>query len=249
MNMKKFSAAVVLLFTFTGLTLLSLNCYNEDDARVTIHLERNDLAATGIQPGSELSVIDRILNFFSTPAEATSVPQWNDDRTDLKFTVMNGKTTVMTATIPANATSYTTFIPAGYNATIIITAKTDWLNPVGNIHNCWGGQTVTELKPGEDIEITIQMIPMTYISDVNLGTSTIDIFWQTYQITSVKAVSGYRIYKSTEIDGDYSYLTQTTGSGFGEAYNPSNPPSSKYYYRVSCLVGSVEGVMCDPVTW
>lgn len=247
MKKRYISISSLIALLFTGLIMFTGSCY-DDETRVTIHLQRNDLAAMGIQPEPELSIIDKILNFFSTPAEATSVPSWSDDRTDLILTVTNGSTVVMTTTIPANATTYTTSVPAGYTATLTITADTDWGYPTGNIHKNWGGQTTITLKPGEEIDITIQMMPMTYIYSVNMGTSTIDIFWRTNRISDTITVNSYRIYKSAEIDGDYTFLTETTSSATGEAYTPPSPPS-KYYYRVSCVTSRGEGVMCDPVTW
>lgn len=243
MNIKKTLTAIILLLAFSGAALFTLNCYKDDETRVTINLVRNDLAAMGIQPEPELSIIDRVLNFFSTPAEAY-LPSWPDDRTDLTLTVLNGNIVVMTAPIPANATSYSTYMPSGYTATIIITGNGDYDGgePMGEmIHKCWGGQTTAELKSGDDLSITIKMIPMTYITSVYGGSTQIEIMWFT---DSLPTMSEFRIYRSTEIDGDYS-LVGTVPSG-GNMYADNVTQGIRYYYRVSCVNANGEGVMCDP---
>jgi len=231
-------ALIVFLLLTTGIFIN--NCYNDNnESRITINIERNDLLSLGIKP--EKKIIDSILEFFSTPAEATSVPEWFDIRTDLTLTVISDSFSNMTFTIPANATSFTTSIPSGSNTTLRITSQTDWLNPTGNINKNWGGEYTTLLQPG-DMEITITMIPMTYISTV-LQSANITVTWEVYQMHS--SVTAYKLYRSTAIDGDYIYVNTTSSN----TLNAGGYTGTRYYYKVSCVTSSGEGVMSDPKTW
>jgi len=63
---KIFGIIFMLFITTASAAILSTGCYDDNEARVTIHLERNDLEALGIQP--EKHFVDKVLEFFSTRA-------------------------------------------------------------------------------------------------------------------------------------------------------------------------------------
>nr|HPJ43243.1 hypothetical protein [Spirochaetota bacterium] len=68
---RKITGIMIILLLAAGIAITTTRCYDDkNEARVTIHLERNDLAAMGIQPQPEKHFIDRVLEFFSTRAEA-----------------------------------------------------------------------------------------------------------------------------------------------------------------------------------
>ncbi len=238
---RKIFVIIIILLLAAGVSITTIRCYDDDkDARVTIHLERNDLAAMGIQP--QKHIIDRVLEFFSTRAEATTVPEWFDIRTDLTLTVTSTSFDDMTFTLPANAQTFTVNIPSGSETTFTVTSQTDWLNPINNIQKNWGGQYTTKLGPG-DMKISITMIPMTYIITVD-PPSTVTIDWAVYSISTVVPVSSYKIYRSTTIDGNYSLVSTTTSDTYTDPYS-----GTRYYYRISCVTARGEGVMSDPKTW
>jgi hypothetical protein len=233
---------LILILAITSVSIFSSSCYNDGDTVVKIHLVRNDLAAMGIKPELESGIIDKILNFFSTRAEAA--PTWNASKSDLTLTITSDSFDTMQFTIPATATSYAVTLSPSSIATFTITSETDW-GPSLNIQKNWGGHTTTELIQGNQ-DITIQMLPMTYISSIS-PPSTVTIYWATVSMHS--SVISYNVYRSTSIDGNYTFFTTTTNS-----FAPDSMPSITYWYKVStiCDLGDGiqrEGVLSDPDTW
>jgi hypothetical protein len=71
---------MILILITASAVILSSGCYQDDgDSRVTIHLERYDLSSNDIKHDKRF--IDRILELFSTPAEAGAF--WSNVKTDL----------------------------------------------------------------------------------------------------------------------------------------------------------------------
>ena len=242
---KNITRILVLLLIITA-SVLTSSCYNDEngDAVVTIHLERNDLAANGIQ--YKEGIIDKILNLFSSRAEASGTI-WPSGKSNLILSITSDSFDKKTFTIPPASTSYTITLPAESTAALTITSNDDW-----NIYTTdpnqknWGGQTTSTFKSGEQ-DITIQMLPMTYITSAYRSTNnTINFIFTNspdYMPTTVKS---YKLYRSASIDGSYVYVKPTTTSPVNDTVGGA------YYYRVStvCDLGdgvSREGVMCDPV--
>jgi hypothetical protein len=242
---KNMSKLLIIVVTIISISVFSSSCYDDNgDAVVTIHLERNDLVAMGISPKHELSIIDKILNFFSTRAEAA--PTWNASKSDLTLTITSDSFEDMQFTIPSTATEYKVTVAPGSNATFTITSETDWDGGSINIQKNWGGHTTFFLIPGSQ-EITIQMLPMTFITSVSVSTD-IWIYWATGGIHS--SVQSYKVYRSTSINDKYSFI----GSSLTGTFNHANPGGITYFYKVStvCDLGDSilrEGVLSDPETW
>lgn len=238
MNTKRTCAVLVIVFAITGFTLFSLNCYNDDETRVTIHIQRNDLAALGIQPEPEPGIIDRILNFFSTPAEAGAT--WSNMRTDIVLTVTSDSFGEKTFTLPANATSFTTTLPSGSDT--VFTIRSWYLDSATSRDQVyWGGQINVVLGPGEQ-EISIQMKPMSWIWSASPSTGSVYLSWVTggYTIT----INSYNIYRSSSINGTYdkiaSNVTSYTDTGV--------VAGTTYYYKVSTNSSLGESILSEPST-
>ncbi|HOP64894.1 MAG TPA: hypothetical protein PK906_16065 [Spirochaetota bacterium] len=229
MQKRKFYTIIILLVLAAGVALTTTMCYddNDKDARVTIHLERNDIAYMGIQP--EKHFIDRILEFFSTRAEAGG---WDDDRTDLTLTVTSDSFYDLTFALPSEAETFTTTVPSGNNITFTIT---NYFDTIGyGYQKGWGGHTTLNLGPG-DQDIEIKMIPMTWITNVN------PVQW--YGLSQY--ITSYNLYKSTDENGPYSKIVSNTTL---TSYTDNDVSAGHtYYYRVSVNNENGEGVLSDPV--
>ena len=234
--MKKKITCLLILTVFISLFSVT-GCYKDDEARVTIHIQRNDLVSQ--KPVQKKWFIDRILEFFSTAAEASFPPLWNSTHGDLTLTVSSSSFNNMIYTIPSGATSYSVIVPAGNSVTFTITST---YNSVKN----WGGYSTQNLKPGEDTDITINMSPMLNLLLEAFSTS-IQIQWDVAGMPS--HVTSFRVYKSINQNGPYEFIG--TGSIImTDTYSITDNNvifGTTYYYRVSAVSTSYgEGVLCDP---
>lgn len=228
----------VFFLTLASVAILSSGCYQDDgDSRVTIHLERYDLSSNDIPRDKRF--IDRILEFFSTPAEAGAF--WSNVKTNLTLTVENAIDGKLEFILPPNATAYSIVIPSG-NTTFTITSK--WDSIYNGIQKNQGGEAITNLQPGEQ-DITIQVKPMTYIVAVTVPGAGpgLNIQWLISGMHS--SVSTYKIYRSTDPDGLYSLIT-TSSAGFLNDTTISN--GVRYYYRISTVGTMGESIPSDAVS-
>ncbi len=228
---RNISKIIILLITISTVALFSSSCYDEDgDAVVTIHLERNDLAAMGITPERELGIIDKILNFFSTRAEAAS---WSDDKTNMTLRVTSGCFDEKTFTLPSGATSFTTTLPSGCETTFIITTGATVAQ------KRWGGQISINLIPGEQ-DFKIQMIPMSWIYTAD-GSGHLQLYWINSGFP-VGLITSYNIYKSSTINGTYVKVGPNVTT-----YNDTSAIIGvTYYFRISTNSIYGESVLSDP---
>lgn len=226
---KKVYGIMIIIALAAGISITTTRCYDDDkDARVTIHLERNDLANMGIQP--EKRLIDRVLEFFSTPAYA--VAGWDSTHGSLTLKVINESSEELTYSIPTGATTYTVEIPSGNNITLEVTSYTTG----GAVSTNWGGHTTVNLGPGEQ-DITIYMIPMTIIIGAG-GSTSLDVNWEPTSFVTI-----YNIYRSTSSSGPFALI----GTDTVPPYNDTTALSGvTYYYRISIVNTSGEGIMCAP---
>jgi len=201
---RKITGIMIILLLAAGIAITTTRCYDDkDEARVTIHLERNDLAAMGIQPQPEKHFIDRVLEFFSTRAEAGG---WQDIRTnDLTLTVSSPSFEDKIFTLPAGTTTYSISIPSSNDVTITVTHEY-WETFSGTpaYQKNWGGEITIDLGPG-DTEVPIQMKPMTWITDVTVATGLL-VTWYSSSIHS--SVTSYNLYRSLSINGPYTIIYQ-----------------------------------------
>jgi len=230
---------VVVLFVLTvSGVLLHTGCYQDDnDARVTINLNRSDLALFN-KPASDKRVVDRVLEFFSTPAYAVS--GWDSTHGPLTLTVSGPSIDTSVFSIPQSSVSYTVTVPAVNNVTFEIYSTTT-LNAVPKN---WGGRATLSLYPG-DQDITIMMIPMTKISTIS-GFGLMSINWEPIS-AGISNASSYVIYRSDSVDGNFVKITEIFNIGTTNYTDPSVIIGMPYYYRISVNGINGEGILCDPV--
>jgi len=236
---RKIFGIILIIALAAGISITTTRCYDDDkDARVTIHLERNDLAAMGIQPQKHF--IDRVLEFFSTPAEAGG---WQDIRTnDLTLTVSSPSYEDKVFTLPAGTTTYSISVPPANDLTITVTHEywETYSGPAAYQKN-WGGEITTDLGPG-DHEVSIQMKPMTWITSVSVATGLL-VSWYSSSIHS--SVSSYNLYRSLSIDGPYTKIYTSPNSSTSSYTDTATVVGTRYYYRLSTNSTYGEGVMSD----
>jgi len=237
MNFKKSGVIIsILIISFLTAGIFNSGCYlSDDETRVTIRLQRNDLGMNNYIP--EKRIIDRVLEFFSTRAEA--VTGWNSVIGDLTLKIRSSSFDEMIFEIPPDATSYTVIVPAVSNVTFEITSFINEGEP-GDVPQNWGGHTTVSLSPGEQ-GITINMIPMTMITFVS-GSTHLTVEWITEKIPSY--VTSYKVYRADTEAGTYVYK----GSGEVSFDDLDVDYGRTYYYRVSTVSTYGEGVMSDPVS-
>jgi hypothetical protein len=221
--MKQKITGLLILIVFISMFSVT-GCYNDNEARVTIHIVRNDLV--GQKPVQKKWFIDRILEFFSTAAYG----KWYDNHTDpLTLTISSNSFEDKVYTIPAGATTFSTIIPTGNNITFKITHYY-----ISQSQMNWGGIITTDISPGEQ-DITIKMIPIIIILYHNCC-NYVGWMWDS---TPPANATGYYIYRiamvtpigeSSYTDNDVTLVMDTT-----------------YYYKVSIYGSDGEGVLSDPV--
>jgi len=241
---RKITGIMIILLLAAGIAITTTRCYDNDkDARVTIHLERNDLAAMGIQPQPEKHFIDRVLEFFSTRAEASTSSPWNSIRqtSSCTVTLQVSGSSIKTYSIPYDATQYTVIIPSANNITLTI------ISSISNNKN-WGGHTTVDLGPG-DHDITIKMIPMTRIGFIEVNVSSINLGVDYFSTPPSNATS-LNVYISNSINGPYSKV-ETVPIGNFDEWTPYTDNKSSfisgtiYYYKLSISGSDGEGVLSD----
>lgn len=234
---RKIFGIMIILLLAAGIAITTTRCYDDkNEARVTIHLERNDLAAMGIQPQKHF--IDKVLEFFSTPAYA--VFGWDGTHYALTLSVSSPSFETFTFNIPLGVTQYSLIIPSGNNTIFTATC----VSITGGGYKNWGGEKIIDLGPGEqDLQLTI--LPM-----VNLGvssdTSTVYLSWDSS--SDFTGTQSYNLYRSTEIDGKYSFLKNIVDTTTPNTTDVK-PVSGRYYYKLSVVTTYGEGVKSDPKTW
>lgn len=237
---RKIFGIMIILLLAAGVAITTTRCYDDDkDARVTIHLERNDLAAMGIQPKKHF--IDRVLEFFSTRAEAGG---WQDIRTnDLTLTISGHSYEDKVFTLPSGTTTYSISVPPANDLTITATHEywETYSGPPDAYEKNWGGEIKIDLGPG-DHEVSIQMKPMTWITNVSVATGLL-VSWYSSSIHS--SVSSYNLYRSLSIDGPYTKIYTSPSSAISSYTDTATVVGTRYYYRLSTNSTYGEGVMSD----
>lgn len=232
---KVIGITVVIILFLVSAVILSSGCYNDNEARVTIHLERNDLAfqKNRIQKG----FIDRVLAFFSTPAEAVSVDPWTDVHGDLTLVISSSEFETKIFSLTADTTVFTAIIPAVSGVNFTITSE--YLG----IKN-WGGHKTLDISPGEQ-DLVLKMIPMTYFYDSGAGN------WMIWNpISPVQSNSdSYIIYRSDSPDGPFTELVKISNIATGYYEDTFNLiMDNTYYYKIAVSGSDGDGVLSDPRT-
>jgi hypothetical protein len=242
MNSKNGKRYLICISIVIGALLFS-NCdsiSNSDEATVTIRLQRNDVF---LQPYKEKPFMDRILEFFSTPAYAA--PSWDGTHGDLTLIVSSPNLSGdLTFFMPPGATVYTVTIPAVDQVTLTVVSETESLG-----YKNWGGHTTLNLVPGSKVNLTLAMIPMTASWSPSATSGSIS-FWL-YSIDTLNSYNAlsFFIYRSTSPQGPYERIA--TGINLSTMFYTDTyalVPGTTYYYRISVNSSDGEGVMCDPVS-
>ena len=236
MNLKK-SVLLIAIFIITIVSagIFNSGCYlGDDETRVTIRLQRNDLGMNYYIP--EKRMIDRVLEFFSTPGYAGG---WVDERNNMVLSIISTSFDDIIINLPSGATSFTTTVPSASNVTFRITAEGDRIGD--GIQKMWRREKVISLTPG-DLEISISMIQMTWITGAS-GSTEMNVSWY----SNPSYVIAYKIYRSLNEFGNYEYLgtvnyPSTSFQDFSALLGVT------YYYRVRTVSSYGEGVMSDPVS-
>ena len=241
---RKIFGIMIILLLAAGIAITTTRCYDDkNEARVTIHLERNDLAAMGIQ--TKKHFIDRVLEFFSTRAEAIISYEWTDTNRTVSCSVTLHVTSPsfeeITYPIAYNATEFTIIIPSSKNTTLTIISSI-----TGNKN--WGGHQTLDLGPG-DQDISIKMIPMTRMTGNDGSPPAVNIAIDYFDIKPSNA-SAINIYRSNNINGPYNKIGTITSITNQILYYDNNNivSGATYYYKVSVSGSDGEGVLSDVYT-
>lgn len=237
---RKIFGIMIILLLAAGIAITTTRCYDDkNEARVTIHLERNDLAAMGIQPQKHF--IDRVLEFFSTPAYAVDPPDWLDNHSEsgctVKLYIRSSSYEEQEYSIPYNATEYSVIIPSSNNTTFTLISRYSG-------QNNWGGKKTLNIGPGEQ-SITIAMIPMSYFSYLEAGST---LYWTEFLSNPAPSnASSYNIYRANSINGPYTLIKTLSISTVSFTDN-TLVPGNNYYYKISISGSDGEGVLSDAYT-
>lgn len=229
---KIFGIVLVIILAGAGGVIFNTGCYDDSEARVTIHLERNDLAGNSLQ--KDKRIIDRVLEFFSKKAEASA--GWDGTHGPLTLTVTSSNFETLIFSIPATAISYTVVIPIHNNVKFEIYSTTS----ANNVPKNWAGGAIADIVVGDN-NINLTMLPMTKISSF-LGSPgsipTLTIYWE----SSSPMVTSYKIYRATSPEGSFVNIGSTAGTSFVDS---TGTPNVLYYYRISTVSTLGESVLCD----
>lgn len=232
---KIFGIVLVIILAGAGGIIFNTGCYDDSQARVTIHLERNDLAVNRLH--NDKKIIDLIMEFFSKRAEASLPPPWSNTQGSLNLVITSPAFDKKTFSIPIGVTTYSTIIPAANDVTFEV------ISTVSSIKN-WGGHTTVSVRPGEQ-NVTIKMIPMTYFHEYYCCNT---ISWVPTTPAPANADS-YVIYRSLNSNGPYSILKTipniTTGTDI-DTFNMEM--DTTYYYKIAVSGSDGEGLLSDPVS-
>ncbi len=235
-----FRKFMILLLITASTIILSTSCYKDDDeSRITIHIERYDLA--GSTATVEKRFIDRILEFFSTQAEASAI--WSATKVNLTLSITSDTIGKLEFTIPPAATTYTITVPSGNSTTF--TVNSTWDSIYNGIQKNMGGEVKVNLLPG-DQDLTIQVKPMSFISSVAapfVGGPGLTVQWLVSGMHN--SVSAYKLYRSTDPDGPYTNILTT---GAGTYTDTAITVGVRYYYRVSTFGSMGESIPSDIVS-
>lgn len=237
------------------ITALYYSCASDNEARVTIRLVRNDLAMV-TQPSLRLSLVDRVLRLFSTPAHAYSYYWDSTKRNILTLTVSNPSLPSVEFPLPPGATEFSAIVPAGDVTLKILSLGNN--QDTGFQYYNWGGITTVTLNPGDDKTVTIYMVPIIpvdpgYTSVEQGGSVTITLYPVVIFSTPYSAYQ-LLLERSNNPGGPY----QVVGTGnWPTGGNPTvsdtesqtapGIPAGTYYYRVRIRTGQgVTGLPCEP---
>jgi hypothetical protein len=215
--MKRFRI-LALLILIASVAALVITCNQSDTAFVTIDLNRPGKSYTHYQPG----ILQKVDALFSKKAYAMGSVVFPSGKGDLTLTVTSTDLRDITVDIPNDASSFTIEVPAGKQRTFTMlsyttaTSDTSVYTPYNACN--FGGHATIDLDAGENVNLIINMIPMTKITSVAGG-----------YITTISFNSG--------LIGSYSLKYYRSSNPTGPYKNISIPDygltSGTYYYRVS----------------
>ncbi|HPB83040.1 MAG TPA: hypothetical protein PK200_13460, partial [Spirochaetota bacterium] len=155
---------------------------------------------------------------------------WQRDA--ITLTITGDGMNEMKIDIPPSQVTYSVEVPAGENRLFTVIATNL------NVKNS-GGSAVSSLTSGQEAQISIKMKPIVQDFFVTGGSSTATLEW-----SAILNISGYKIYRSTSPDGDYTLIK--TINDYTTGITSDGPPSvGTYYYKMKIFDADGDGEFCD----
>jgi|GEM_PF-2945277 len=237
--MKKKSVLTILAIVLLFVTLCVFSgCFSGDTAIVTIHIEGRSTAAAE-QPVKAKSIIDRFLMLFSSPAYA-----WEPDPSDLTIHITRpGMEPVDTyfEVFPADTNIFSYEVPTGVPVTIEVTTTDTYSKN-------WGARTTVNLTPGQEADVVMKMIPVSSVVNT-INRQGIDVGLEIDDASPYAL--GYRIYRSSSVDGIYNLvspqpaLDPPAASAYWTGVDSTASALGTYFYKVSVISEYGEGLLSD----
>ncbi len=224
---------ILMLVALMLVPLVTLNCARDDVAIVRIQIQN---LPQGAMRGN--SLMDRLLGLIIPHAHASS--GWASDRESLEIRLSAPDLVDVITPIPLSTTELAMEIPAGADRKISVFSYTS-LNAVPKN---WGGHAIVSVNPGDETTVTINMLPMTNISNV-MYSAEIMISWETTGIVPNYGTIGYRVYRAEVAEGPYAMIAQTASS----PYMDTPVAGKRFYYKIAVYTATSEGELTDSKTW
>ncbi len=249
--MKRNLAIIFIALAMPGVTLFISGCefFRDGDVRVTINLVRNDLAFMNQKPAGKLHIVDRVLRFFSTPAEA--VTPWETDHTGSLALSISGEGVNESVILPTGTTSYSTTVPS--NVAVRFTVTHEY---IADGSNNWGGIHEGVFMSGTDAQITVTMLPILPVYSITGGSSSRNVYYRYIPIDLSSVVTGCRLYMAQSSSGPYTLVAthgyaDMSSSVTSVFLDSTSVPVWTVYYKIAVYGPSGEGVLSkeEPYSW
>ncbi len=225
---RRYLAVFFILSLFTASFLIT-GCAGGDTATVTINTGIHKQAATP-QP----TFFDRIIAFFPFIQKANAEP-W--DGYDLDITVSGAGMATFTNIVPSDTGILTFEVPSGPGRTFTAVAYTDG-------YRAYGGIVTTDLSPGANVTLPIQMGPLPYppgtLNMLNVEGYTppyyMEIGWE-----SVSDAAGYYIYCRVGETGPFVKVGRVNGQSNTTYRHYITNPTIWHYFKISSFNENGEG--------
>ena len=224
-------AFILVCAGFTG-------CAGGDMATVTISVSHPGFVKTHTP-----SFFDRMLAFLSFSTRVEAGPPPVDFSVDyLTITVSAPDFETITRDIPLDTGQLTLEVPAGNNRTFTLVAFND--HGDGYITRDYGGIVTTDLSPGANVTLPIQMGPLPYppgtLNMLNVEGYTppyyMEIGWE-----SVSDAAGYYIYCRVGETGPFVKVGRVNGQSNTTYRHYITNPTIWHYFKISSFNENGEG--------
>lgn len=227
---KRIMAITITLLVATAGALTLVQCDHSNMARVTIHIQ-NELYAQKNE-----SVIDKLLNLVNTNLYAAA--GWSSTVDGLTLKVSGSDIETIIADISPTSESYTIEVPAGAERTFTLLSSTS----SGAVGTNWGGRIIEYIEPGEN-SLTIEMIPMTKITNGFSSAPEIYVAWES---VSIDASTSYNLYRANSENGTYVKTDASPFTGSNTYDSGDFVEGQYYYYKIQVIADGKEGLLSEP---